>query len=81
PDKFSELQIFADNKRIYVGLEKGRNASDIVVKMQGVGGAIQFILDPISKTIRFVTGVRESDVVPHYVIDQAVLEINVALDI
>lgn len=38
PDKFSELQIFADNKRIYVGLEKGRNASDIVVKMQGVGG-------------------------------------------
>jgi hypothetical protein len=28
-----------------------------------------------------VTGVRESDVVPHYVIDQAVLEINVALDI
>ncbi len=81
PDKFTELKIFADNKRIYLALEKGRNANDIIVKMQGVGGSIQFILDPNSKTIRFVTGVRESDVVPHYVIDQAMLEINVALDI
>lgn len=81
PDKFTELKIFADNKRIYVALEKGRNANDIIVKMQGIGGSIQFILDPNSKTIRFVTGVRESDVVPHYVIDQAMLEINVALDI
>ena len=81
PDKFPELKIFADNKRVYVALEKGRNANDVVVKMQGIGGSIQFILDPNTKTIRFVTGVRESDVVPHYVIDQAMLEINVALDI
>jgi hypothetical protein len=28
-----------------------------------------------------VTGVRESDVVPHYVIDQAVLEIDINLNI
>ena len=81
PDKFIQLQIFADNKRIYVALEKGRNANDIMVKLQGIGGSIHFILDPNTKNIRFVTGVRESDVVPHYVIDQAVLEIDVNLNI
>ena len=81
PDKFNELTIYGDNKRVYVSLEKGRNAKDIVVKMQGIGGSIQFILDPESKSIKFITGVRESDVVPHYIVDQAVLEINVALDV
>lgn len=81
PDKFTELQIFADNKRIYAAVEKGRNGNDIMVKLQGIGGSIHFILDPNIKSIRFVTGVRESDVVPHYVIDQAVLEIDINLNI
>lgn len=78
---FNELDILPDNKRIYVCLEKSRKGSDVVVRLHGVGGAVQFFVEPQTKKVNYVSSVREADIVPPYVIENAVLELNVIIKI
>lgn len=81
PNLTEEIKILPDNGRIYVMLEKSRTGNDIFVQFFGLGGSVQFVYDPKNKRVNSVFKPRIRDRIPSHVIEQAVLELNIALSI